>query len=111
MSIVVFDSQAPVGEGQGVYMSAVAEVPTGADLERGIEILSRVSLSHGARPWTLEDVLEPASLRCIGRAYPSTGCWTRSAGPTSGRASGRSGRRPPSMGTECTECPPRIRID
>jgi hypothetical protein len=63
VSIVVFDSQAPVGEGQGVYMSAVAEVPTGADLERGIEIFSRVSLSHGARPWTLEDVREPASLR------------------------------------------------
>jgi len=63
VSIVVFDSQAPVGEGQGVYMSAVAEVPTGADLERGIEIFFRVSVSHGARPWTLEDVLEPASLR------------------------------------------------
>jgi hypothetical protein len=60
---VVFDSQAPVGEGQGVYMSAVAELPTGADLERGIEIFSRVSVSHGARPWTLEDVEEPASLR------------------------------------------------
>jgi hypothetical protein len=34
LSIVVFDSQAPVGEGQGVYMSAVAEQLTGADLER-----------------------------------------------------------------------------
>ena len=63
LSIVVFDSQAPVGEGQGVYMSAVAEQLTGADLGPGIEIFSRVSVSHGARPWTLEDVLEPASLR------------------------------------------------
>ena len=63
VSIVVFDSQAPVGEGQGVYMSAVAEVPTGADLERGIGIFSSVSLSHGARPWIIEDVREPASLR------------------------------------------------
>jgi hypothetical protein len=63
LSIVVFDSQAPVGEGQGVYMSAVAELPTGADLELGIGIFSRVSVSHGARPWTLEDVREPASLR------------------------------------------------
>jgi Pyridoxamine 5'-phosphate oxidase len=63
LSIVVFDSQAPVGEGQGVYMSSVAELPTGVDLELGIEIFSRASVSHGARPWTLEDVQEPASLR------------------------------------------------
>jgi hypothetical protein len=63
LSIVVFDSHAPVGEGQGVYMSAVAELPTDGDLELGIEIFSRVSVSHGARPWTLEDVREPASLR------------------------------------------------
>jgi hypothetical protein len=63
LSIVVFDSQAPVGEGQGVYMSAVAEQLTDADLEQGIQIFSRVSVSHGARPWTLEEVQEPASLR------------------------------------------------
>jgi pyridoxamine 5'-phosphate oxidase-like protein len=63
VSIVVFDSQAPVGQGQGVYMSAVAELPTGPELERGIGIFSRVSVSHGARPWTLEDVQQPAPLR------------------------------------------------
>jgi hypothetical protein len=63
LSIVVVDSQAPVGQGQGVYMSAVAELPTGPDLDRGIGIFSRVSVSHGARPWTLEDVQEPAPLR------------------------------------------------
>jgi hypothetical protein len=63
LSIVVFDSQAPVGEGQGVYMSAVAEQLMDADLERGIEIFSHVSVSHGARPWTIEDVQEQASLR------------------------------------------------
>jgi Pyridoxamine 5'-phosphate oxidase len=63
LSIVVFDSQAPVGEGQGVYKSAVAEQLTDADRELGIEVFSRVSVSHGARPWTLEDIQEPASLR------------------------------------------------
>ena len=63
LSIVVFDSHAPVGGGQGVYMSAVAELPTGRGLERGIGIFSRVSASHGGRPWTLEDVREPAPLR------------------------------------------------
>ncbi|HEU4831378.1 MAG TPA: pyridoxamine 5'-phosphate oxidase family protein [Actinomycetota bacterium] len=66
LSIVVFDSRAPVGEGQGVYMSAVAEQPAGAELERGIEILSRVSVSHGAKTWTVEDVQPPAALRLYG---------------------------------------------
>jgi len=63
VSIVVFDSQAPVGDGQGVYMSAVAEQLTGADLEQGIEVFSRVSVSHGAKPWTHADVQPPAALR------------------------------------------------
>jgi hypothetical protein len=41
----------------------VAEPLTGVDAERGIEIFSRLSVSHGARPWTLEDVQDPAVLR------------------------------------------------
>ena len=44
-------------------MSAVAERLTDADLDRGIEIFSRVSVSHDAKTWTLGDVREPASLR------------------------------------------------
>ena len=63
LSIVVFDSRAPVGEGQGVYMSAVAEQLEGADLDGGIEIFSRVSISHGAKEWRVEDVQPPAALR------------------------------------------------
>ena len=63
LSIVIFDSQAPDGEGQGVYMSAAAERPTGADLDRGIEIFSRVSVSQGSSAWTLEDIQPPAALR------------------------------------------------
>jgi Pyridoxamine 5'-phosphate oxidase len=63
LSIVVFDSQTPVGEGQGVYMSALGEELTGVEVERGIGIFSRVSVSHGAKPWTLEDVQDPAVLR------------------------------------------------
>ena len=62
-SVVVFDSQAQVGKGQGVYMSADAERLTGVDAERGIEVFSRVSVSHGAKTWTVEDVREPAALR------------------------------------------------
>jgi uncharacterized protein YhbP (UPF0306 family) len=56
VSIVIFDSQAPIGTGQGVYMSAIAEELTGADLDRGIEIFSRSSLAHGGHEWKLADV-------------------------------------------------------
>jgi len=63
LSIVVFDSRVAIGDGQGVYVSAVADELTGADLERGIEIFSRVSRSHGAKPWTLDDVRPPAPYR------------------------------------------------
>jgi hypothetical protein len=51
-------------------MSAVAEQLTGADLERGIEIFSRVSVSHGAKEWRVEDVQLPAALRLY-RAHVS----------------------------------------
>jgi len=63
LSIVVFDSRVAIGEGQGVYMSALAQELTGADLERGIEIFSRVSESHGAKPWTLHDAGPPEPYR------------------------------------------------
>jgi hypothetical protein len=63
LGIVVFDSRVAVGEGQGVYMSAVAQDLTGADLERGTEIFSRVSESHGAKPWALDDVRPPKPYR------------------------------------------------
>jgi nitroimidazol reductase NimA-like FMN-containing flavoprotein (pyridoxamine 5'-phosphate oxidase superfamily) len=63
ISIVIFDSRVPIGTGQGVYMSALAEKLTGADLERGIEIFSRTSLGHGGREWKPEDVEESTLYR------------------------------------------------
>ncbi len=63
ISIVVFNSQASIGTGQGVYMSAVAEELTGGDLDRGIEIYSRSSLGHGGHEWKQEDVRSPALYR------------------------------------------------
>jgi hypothetical protein len=63
ISIVIFDSRVPIGTGQGVYMSAIAEQLTGADLDRGIEIFSRTSLGHGGREWKREDVGEAALYR------------------------------------------------
>ena len=56
IGIVVFDSQVPIGAGQAVYMSALAEEVTGPDVERGIDIFSRRSLEHGGRAWTADDV-------------------------------------------------------
>jgi len=63
VGIVVFDSQAPIGTGQGVYMPAVAEEVTGTDLEHGIDVFSRRSLAHGGAPWISDDVRGPALLR------------------------------------------------
>ena len=63
VSIVVFNSQVPIGTGQGVYMSAVAEEVVGSDLERGIDVFSRRSLSHGGLAWTADDVQGQALIR------------------------------------------------
>jgi nitroimidazol reductase NimA-like FMN-containing flavoprotein (pyridoxamine 5'-phosphate oxidase superfamily) len=63
ISIVIFNSQAVIGTGQGVYMSATAEQLTGSDLDRGIELFSRTSLGHGGHEWNREDVQAPALYR------------------------------------------------
>ena len=64
VGIVVFDSQVAIGTGQGVYMSAVAElIEGGAETTRGIEAFSRRSVVHGGREWTSEDVRPGAGLR------------------------------------------------
>jgi hypothetical protein len=68
LSIVVFDSQAPVGTGQAVYMAATAAELSGADLERGLRIYpGEAGRRAGARSRTPEDVLGP-SLYCLYRA-------------------------------------------
>jgi Pyridoxamine 5'-phosphate oxidase len=73
VAIVIFDSRAPVGSGQGVYMSALAEEFTGDDLEGGIALFSCRSESHGAGGWNPEDVRPPVTA-CTGPPRPSTGC-------------------------------------
>jgi len=60
---VIFDSQAPISTGRGVYMSALAEELTGDDRDEGIQIFSRRSEANGGREWALEDVAAPARLR------------------------------------------------
>src|ERR671912_702950 len=56
VSIVIFDSQAPIGSGQGVYVRGLAQELTDDDREKGIAIFSGRSESHGAGEWTPEDV-------------------------------------------------------
>jgi Pyridoxamine 5'-phosphate oxidase len=68
LSIVIFDSRAPIGTGQGVYMSASAEKLAGVDLDRGVSIFSRRSEAHGASEWKPEDVRPPA----LHRLYRAT---------------------------------------
>jgi hypothetical protein len=59
VSIVIFDSQAPGGAGNAVYMSADAQGVPDDDAARAIEIYSRRSQAQGLPGWTLDDVRAP----------------------------------------------------
>jgi len=63
LGIVIFDSAVPIGTGQGVYMSASAEMVDGPNVERGIDVFSRRSLEHGGVAWTSDDVKEGGPIR------------------------------------------------
>jgi hypothetical protein len=63
VGIVVFDSQAAISTGQGVYMPAAAALLEGDEVARGIEAFSRRSLAHGGREWTSEEVRADAGMR------------------------------------------------
>jgi hypothetical protein len=63
VGIVVFDSQAAIGTGQGAYMSAAAKLLEHDETARGIEAFSRRSLAHGGGEWASEDVQRGAGLR------------------------------------------------
>jgi uncharacterized protein YhbP (UPF0306 family) len=68
VSIVIFDSRTPIGKAQAVYISGVAQELTGAELENGIEVFSRRSMTDVARQWTVDDVQPPA----LHRLYRAT---------------------------------------
>ncbi|HSL45540.1 MAG TPA: pyridoxamine 5'-phosphate oxidase family protein [Anaerolineales bacterium] len=66
VSIVIFDSRIPVGMGQAVYMSAIAEELSGIGFDRGIQIYNgrfEDPAEHGVRIITPEDVRAPALYR------------------------------------------------
>ena len=56
VGIVIFDSRVPIGTGQGVYMTAIAEAVAPEGIERGIDVFSRRSRAHGGVAWTPADV-------------------------------------------------------
>jgi hypothetical protein len=63
VGIVIFDSTAREGDGQAVYVEALAEELDGAERDQGIAIVSRRSEAGGAAPWGVADVSGPAPLR------------------------------------------------
>ena len=63
VGIAIFDSQAAIGTGQGVYASAAATLLEDGETARGIEALSRRSVAHGGHAWTSGDVRRGAGLR------------------------------------------------
>lgn len=63
VGIVVFDTQATIGTGQAVYMSAVAKLLEDGETVPGIETFSRRSVRHGGRNWTSADVRSGTGLR------------------------------------------------
>jgi nitroimidazol reductase NimA-like FMN-containing flavoprotein (pyridoxamine 5'-phosphate oxidase superfamily) len=63
VSIVIFDSSVRPGAAQAVYISAAAELTTGSELRRSIEIYSRRSQEQGLAEWTINDVQAPADHR------------------------------------------------
>lgn len=56
VGIAVFDSSAPIGTGQGVYMSAVAERVDERELAHAIDVFSSRSVTHGGRALAATDV-------------------------------------------------------
>ena len=63
VGFVIFDSQAAIGTGQGVYMTAVATLVEEGETAQGLEVFSRRSVAHGGREWTSEDVRPGAGIR------------------------------------------------
>jgi uncharacterized protein YhbP (UPF0306 family) len=63
VGIVIFDSTARIGTGQGVYISGVAQELPAHEVDEGIAAVSARSTSHGGPEWTAEDVREPSRHR------------------------------------------------
>jgi nitroimidazol reductase NimA-like FMN-containing flavoprotein (pyridoxamine 5'-phosphate oxidase superfamily) len=63
VSLVVFDSSAPIGTGTGVYIEALAAPVAATERDAALAAFSRRSLAHGGRAWDERDVSGEAALR------------------------------------------------
>ncbi len=63
VGIAIFDSTAPIGTGQGVYLRARATEVSDDERDHGIEVFSRRSQAHGGVAWIAADVQGDAELR------------------------------------------------
>jgi nitroimidazol reductase NimA-like FMN-containing flavoprotein (pyridoxamine 5'-phosphate oxidase superfamily) len=63
VGIAIFDSTAPIGTGQGVYLRARADEVSDDERDQGIEVFSRRSQAHGGVAWITADVQRCAELR------------------------------------------------
>jgi hypothetical protein len=63
VGVVIFDSTAIPGEGQAVYLSALAEEVPEAGLNQAIEVYSARSEATGLPRWPIADVRSPARHR------------------------------------------------
>jgi nitroimidazol reductase NimA-like FMN-containing flavoprotein (pyridoxamine 5'-phosphate oxidase superfamily) len=63
VGIVVFDSSARIGTGQGVYISGVAQELPAHETSEPIEVYSQRSVAHGGGEWTADDVRPPSQHR------------------------------------------------
>jgi nitroimidazol reductase NimA-like FMN-containing flavoprotein (pyridoxamine 5'-phosphate oxidase superfamily) len=63
LAIVIFDSHAPIGTGQGVYFEATAELVPDDELEQAAAIFSARSRQQGGEVFTTAEVTPPAEHR------------------------------------------------
>jgi uncharacterized protein YhbP (UPF0306 family) len=56
LGIVIFDSHAPIGTGQGVYLEATAEPVTENEVEATMAVFSQRSLAQGGQAYSAGDV-------------------------------------------------------
>lgn len=63
VGLVIFDSTAPIGSGQGVYVEAFAEKVPESDLESALAIFSAASVAEGGGHWQLTTITGAAEFR------------------------------------------------
>jgi uncharacterized protein YhbP (UPF0306 family) len=63
VGLVVFDSTVPIGQGQGVYVEAVAAQVAADEVAAAVTVYAARSAADGGRAWQPADVTGPAQFR------------------------------------------------